>query len=352
VTGVAVGNFSTVSGGGLGGTPTVTSVTGTGTTYTVTATAGTGGGTLGLNLTSAGSIQDSVGNAPATPVTGAVYTIDRTAPTLTITLAGTSPTNASTAQWTVTFSESVAGVNTNNFSAAGSGGLGGSPAVTAVSGSGATYTVTASTGTGSGILGLNLTSAGTIADTAGNAPATPVTGATYTVDRAGPTVSSVTLVNGGSTAGKIEKGDQIKIVFSKTMSVASFCSTWSGNATDQSISGSNVVVTLTDGTASSDSVTISNTSGCTFNFGSIGLGSNAYISGGGATFSGTGMNASSIAYTASTRTLTITLGAKAGTGTVATVSSSTATYTPSGSIQDSLGNAISGTGSTGAVKNF
>src|SRR5262249_4646257 len=145
---------------------------------------------------------------------------------------------------------------------------------------------------------------------------------------------------------------QIKIVFSETMSVASFCSTWSGNASDQSISGSNVVVTLTDGTASSDSLTVSNSSGCTFNFGSISLGSNAYISGGGATFGGTGMNASSIAWAASTRTLTITLGAKSGAGTVATVSSSTATYTPSGSIQDAIGNAAAGTGSTGAVKNF
>jgi prepilin-type N-terminal cleavage/methylation domain-containing protein len=352
VTGVVAGNFSTVSGGGLGGTPTVTSVTGTGTTYTVTATAGTGSGTLGLNLTSAGSIQDSVGNPPATPVTGAVYTIDRTAPTAAITLAGTSPTSASTAQWTVTFSKSVTSVATGNFSAVSGGGLTGTPSVTSVTGSGTTYTVTATTGTGSGTLGLNLTSAGSIKDTAGNAPATPVTGAIYTVDRGAPTVTSVTLVNGGTTAGKVEKADQIKIVFSETMSVSSFCSTWSGNAANQSISGSNVVITLTDGTASSDSVTVSTTSGCTFNFGSISLGSNAYISGGGATFSGTGSNASSIAWTASTHTLTITLGAKSGTGTVATISSSTATYTPSTSIQDASGNAVSGTGSTGAVKNF
>src|SRR5581483_4087873 len=102
-----------------------------------------------------------------------------------------------------------------------------------------------------------------------------------------PTVSTVLLSNGGSTAGKIEKGDTIKIVFSSTMSVASFCSTWSGDGSNQSLTGNgDVTVTVTDGTgATNDSVTV--TSGtCTFHFGSIALGSNAYVSGGNATFSG------------------------------------------------------------------
>src|SRR5581483_8232131 len=252
VTGVAAGNFTAVAGGGLGGSPSVTGVSGSGTTYTVTTSGGSGSGTLGLNLTSAGSIQDAVGNAATVPATGALYTIDRTAPTATITLAGSSPTTAATAQWTVTFSESVTGVAVGNFSAV-TGGLSGSPAVTGVTGSGTTYTVTASTGYGNGTLHVDLTSAGSILDAAGNTASAPATGASYTVNRPAPTVTTVLLSNGGSTAGKIEKGDTIKIVFSSTMSVASFCSTWSGDGSNQSLTGNgDVTVTVTDGTGATN----------------------------------------------------------------------------------------------------
>jgi hypothetical protein len=178
---------------------------------------------------------------------------------------------------------------------------------------------------------------------------------TFTVDTTTPTVSSVTLVNGGSAAGKVEKGDQIVIVFSEQMKVNSFCSAWtSGDSSDQSINGNNqVTVTLTDGGASSDSISVSSST-CTFNFGSIGLGNVGYVTGGNATFSGTSGNKSTIAWTASTRTLTITLGAKGGSGTIpaAAVSSSTATYTPSSSVADSAGNAGIAAKSTGNVQQF
>jgi len=138
------------------------------------------------------------------------------------------------------------------------------------------------------------------------------------------------------------------------MSVSGFCSTWtSGDTNNQSLTVSgDVTVTLADGGAGND--TISVTSGtCTFNFGSINLGSTAYVTGGSLTFNGSGStNKSTITWTASSRTLVITLGAQSGSGTPGTVTASTATYTPSGSLTDSAGNAVSGTGSTGSVKNF
>ena len=59
---VAQSNFGLVNTG-LGGAPAITNLTGSGSTYTVTASTGSGSGTLGLNLTSVASIQDSAGNA-------------------------------------------------------------------------------------------------------------------------------------------------------------------------------------------------------------------------------------------------------------------------------------------------
>jgi hypothetical protein len=122
-------------------------------------------------------------------------TIDATVPTVvSITRVDASPTNASTVHWTVIFSESVTGVDSSDFALA-NGGLGGSPAVSGVSGSGTTYTVTASTGTGSGTLGLNLVDNDSIGDGAGNplggtgASNGSLTGEVYTIDRSALTVT-------------------------------------------------------------------------------------------------------------------------------------------------------------------
>jgi hypothetical protein len=170
-----------------------------------------------------------------------------------------------------------------------------------------------------------------------------ITSTTFTIDRAAPAISTVTLQNGGggNVAGRIEQSDSIIVTFSERMSVASLCSTWSNDAGNQSLnSNGDVAITVTDGSgATNDSLTV--TSGtCTFNFGSIDLGSNAYASGGPLTFSGNGSNRSSIAWNASTFQLTITLGSKGGAGTQGTVASSTPVHTASAAATDSAGNAI------------
>ena len=120
------------------------------------------------------------------------WTIDRTAPTvLSINRAGSSPTNTSSVQWTVTFSENVTGVDKTDFVLVKTG-LGGSPSVTALSGSGAGYTVTASTGSGSGTLGLNLVDNDSVKDAAANplggqGPGNGnFTGQVYAIDRTPP----------------------------------------------------------------------------------------------------------------------------------------------------------------------
>jgi hypothetical protein len=122
------------------------------------------------------------------------WTVDTIPPTLSsIARTGSFPTNASAVSWTVTFSEAVTNVAAGDFTLAQSG-LGGAPAITAVSGGGATWTVTASAGTGSGSLGLNYTAKGSIADLAGNPIATtpPVAGQVYTIDRTPPPPPNLT----------------------------------------------------------------------------------------------------------------------------------------------------------------
>lgn len=116
------------------------------------------------------------------------WMVDRTAPTVSsINRSTATPSNAASVAWTVTFSEPVNNVAATNFSLAKSG-LGGSPAITGVSGSGSVYTVTASTGSGDGSLGLNLSTKPTISDPAGNAlgGSVPVVGQAYTLDRTPP----------------------------------------------------------------------------------------------------------------------------------------------------------------------
>ena len=81
--------------------------------------------------------------------------------------ANANPTNASSVDFTVTFSEAVTGVSTSDFSLTTDGTLTGT-SVTGVSGSGTTYTVTVSIGAGLGTLRLDIPNTATIIDTAGN----------------------------------------------------------------------------------------------------------------------------------------------------------------------------------------
>jgi large repetitive protein len=134
---------------------------------------------------------DNKGNASS--ASSYSWVVDRTAPTVSsINRAASNPSNAASLSWTLTFSESVKNVATTNFALAATG-LGGTPAITGLSGTGATYTITASTGSGSGSLGLDLTSKGTISDLAGNAlgGTVPVTGQAYTIDRTPPPAPSI-----------------------------------------------------------------------------------------------------------------------------------------------------------------
>jgi hypothetical protein len=126
------------------------------------------------------------------------WTIDLTAPSVSsIVRDGANPTNAASVSWTVTFSESVSGVDSADFQLV-NGGLGGSPAVTSVSGSGSSRTVSASTGSGSGTLALRLVDNDSVVDGVGNklggtgAGNGNFNGPAFTLDRTAPPTPTIT----------------------------------------------------------------------------------------------------------------------------------------------------------------
>ena len=92
----------------------------------------------------------------------------------------TTPTNASTLHWTVTFSEAVAGVDTSDFALAETGTATGS--IASVSSGTTTYTVTVDTVAGDGSLGLNVLAGGITSVSTSQALATPFAGQVYTID--------------------------------------------------------------------------------------------------------------------------------------------------------------------------
>jgi hypothetical protein len=173
------------------------------------------------------------------------------------------------------------------------------------------------------------------------------------VQNAAPTATAVQLLDSAGIAGRAEQADRIIITFSDTLRVSTLCSAWSGDFTDQSLAGlGDVTVTITDGGVANDSLTVTSAS-CALHFGTIGLGSTGYATGGNVTFSGaTTADKSTIAWTTAPHTLTLTLGHSAGTGATGTVVSSAATYTPDAAIKNGIGTAIIGTFNTGAVTQF
>jgi prepilin-type N-terminal cleavage/methylation domain-containing protein len=155
---------------------------------------------------------------------------------------------------------------------------------------------------------------------------------------AGPTITNVQLKNkAGGIAGRMEQGDQIVVTFSTQMNVSSFCSTWSGTP---ALSGSDISVNVTDGGFfGTDKLGVSTSTSCAaFNFGTIDLRSNGYVSSN-TTFGGAAGN-TSIAWNGAAHTLTITLGAQSSGGVLTNNANTRPVYTASGLITDTTGGTL------------
>ncbi len=203
VGGLTASNFNLTLGGGVSGASITNVVSGLGgtavyPTWFITVNTGTGNGTIRLNLNNATGATIGISGLPYTG--GTVVTIDKTRPVVSsIVCANPNPTGLNSVGFTVTFSETVTGVTTGNFTLSTVGVSGAS--VTGISGSGATRTVTVNTGTGSGTVQLRLTaSLSSIVDAATNQLNTSfTTGETYGVDKAPPQVTSIVTASANPT---------------------------------------------------------------------------------------------------------------------------------------------------------
>ncbi len=178
----------------------ITNVSGSGNTYTVSVNTGSGDGTLRLDLTDNDSILNSLslplggtGAANGNFLNGETYTVDKTAPAITsILLANTSPTNAASVDFSVTFSEPVTGVDAGDFTVVTSVGA----SITNVNGLGSSYTVSVANGNGIDNLRIDFIPNNSVSDIAGNLISVGFTaGQAYTVDRQAPVVTAITRVN-------------------------------------------------------------------------------------------------------------------------------------------------------------
>jgi hypothetical protein len=210
-------------------------------------------GSLGLN---GGSVLDAAGNALLPALNGVAGTasvrVDTTAPTASaITRLDASPTNAGSVSYRVSFDEAVGGVDAADFVLAPTGAASGRIAsVTWLDAR--TYTVVVDGLAGTGGLGLDLKSSGTgITDAAGNPLVGGLTGASYSLDRDAPRVTSVGVpADGTYVAGQ-------SLDFTVNLSEAVFVDTTGGTP--------RLAVTLDDGsTAYADYLAGSGSTSLTF----------------------------------------------------------------------------------------
>ncbi len=110
-------------------------------------------------------------------------------------------TNASSVDYTVTYNESVTGVDVSDFVLTATGTAGGT--IASISGSGTTYTVTVNSLSGDGTLRLDLNNSGTGIVNAGTQAITGgyTSGQTYTLDTTAPTAPSALDMTVGSDSG-------------------------------------------------------------------------------------------------------------------------------------------------------
>ncbi|MDJ0455857.1 Ig-like domain-containing protein [Arthrobacter sp. NQ7] len=330
-----------------GGTVTVTA-TDAGAVHTVSGTAtasGTGAWSLNLNLGTlndgtasyAVTVKDAAGNNSSTATV--TDTKDTAAPVLSI----TAPMY----------------VNLSNYTAvqvSGTTDTSGTLNVTARSSvtNSVTKQVTASGSTWSTSMDLTPLDQGTVTFTVSLTDAAGNTGSasaasTSTKDTIAPTVSAISLVNSGGTAGvgKAEQGDSLTIQFSEQMDATKICSAWNNTGTQTLNGNGDIIVNI----STANVLTV--TSGtCTLNVGSVFLGSNAkYGSAGALSFSGNGANASSVSWNGS-NTLTIKLG-KVGTATSGTTTTADSpSYSPGAGLADIPGNPLGAGPFAGAAARF
>jgi hypothetical protein len=244
VTGVGVADFALTLTGGVSGA-SVTGVSGSGAVYTVTVSTGTGNGTLRLDIPNTATITDLAGNAlSGLPFTGGqVYTVDKTAPGVTMTSSAPNPTNSAPIPVTVTFSEPVTGFTAGDIAVSNG-------SVSNFAGGGASYTFDL-TPAANGLVTATI-AANVAVDAAGNGNTAASFSRTY--DTIAPGVASITRADPNPTSAA---SVTFVVTFTEAVTgvgVADFALTVTGisGASVTGVSGSGAVYTVTVSTGTGD----------------------------------------------------------------------------------------------------
>ena len=239
------------------GTATATiAVTGTGNARTVTLSAITGDGTLGISI-AAGTATDNVGNTAPAAGPSTTFTVDNTAPTVTIGAPSATVTKGGPITYTVTYADALSGIASISL-LAGNVTLnttGTANATIGVTGTGNTRTVTLSSITGNGTLGISIAAA-TATDNAGNTAPTAGPSTTFTVDNTAPTVTI------GAPSATVTKGGPITytVTYADALSGIATVSLIDTNVTLNTTGTANATIAVT-GTGNTRTVTLSSITG-------------------------------------------------------------------------------------------
>ncbi len=208
------------------------------THYTYTFTVGTGNGAATVSL-SAG--KDLAGNVvTSTPTSGATFTIDNTAPTVTINQASgqADPTMVSPVNFTVVFSEPVSDFATGDVTISGTAG---GTKIATVTGSGTTYNVAVTGMTTSGTV-IAAIAAGAAHDAAGNANTASTASdnsVTYAPDTTPPSV-----VLSSTATSPVNGTFPVTATFSETVTGFTASDINVTNGTVSNFSGSDAIYTF------------------------------------------------------------------------------------------------------------
>ena len=248
------GNVTLNTTGTATGSVSVTN--GTTSNPTVTVSSITGDGSIGISIASS-IASDTAGNSSAAAGPSGTFTVDNTAPTVSI----GSPSASLTTSGPVNFSITVAGASSINLTSGNvtlntTGTATGSVSVT--NGTTSNPTVTVSSITGDGTIGISI-DAGIASDTAGNSSAAAGPSTTFTVDNTAPIVSIGSPSASLTTSGPVD--------FSITVAGANTINLTSGNVTLNTTGTATGSVSVTNGTTSNPTVTVSSITGD----GSIGI---------------------------------------------------------------------------------
>lgn len=164
------------------------------------------------------------------------------------------------------------------------------------------------------------------------------TAASFTVNVSAGGMSLAIANTNGGTVGKPETGDTVTVSYGSQLNVSTICSTWSGNATNQSLANATVTIVDNGSSTGKDDLRIASST-CALQFGTVNLGTTNFVS------SSVTFTNSTITWTAATNRLTITLGTLSGSVSTRTTTY-TATYTPNTALRNSSGTAITGTATT------